>query len=105
MGKGDFDALIKPRSDKDILGHSLISMKKNLQKLDSEHKKQVWAKTQVANVTQSIQGIRNLQELLQTVTEELAEVLQVGYGAFYLLVSDDKKNKEPCLFYKLVMLT
>jgi len=96
LGKGHFDTPISVRSKKDDLGHALITMRDSLLKLDEDNKQQVWVKTQVTNITQSVQGIRDLKALLQTVTTSLAETLQVGYAACFMLDPDKKENQEAC---------
>lgn len=97
LGSGDFKTEINPRSDNDLLAFSLIEMKKNLQELDKTNRMQVWEKTQVSNITNAIQGVRNLQDLLTIVITELSTTLGVGYSAFFLCI---EKNNEKLLQLK-----
>lgn len=85
IGEGLFNVEINPRSDKDVLGQSLLRMRNNLQQLDTENKRQIWIKTQIAKMTNISQGIRSLQSLLQTVICELCTTLEAGHGLFYLV--------------------
>ncbi|MDF1655322.1 MAG: response regulator [Coxiellaceae bacterium] len=93
LGAGDFDAEVNPRSDKDTLGLSLLGMRNNLKKLDSDNKMQVWVKTQIASITQSMQGIRNLQQLLQAVIKELSTTIKAGVGTIYLKTTESEEGK------------
>lgn len=93
LGKGEFDTKITPRSEGDTLSKSLQLMRDSLKKLDTDNKQQVWIKTQIANITQSSQGIVNLHKLLQTLITDLAETLKAGYGAFYFLEPKDESNE------------
>ena len=88
LGEGKFDTVVEPRSDKDTLGISLLDMRNNLQKLDDDNKTQVWMKSEVAKITQSMQGVRNLQQLLDSVIKQLSNTLHAGVGAFYFKTSE-----------------
>ncbi|MDF1760745.1 MAG: response regulator [Coxiellaceae bacterium] len=83
LGEGKFDTDVQPRSNKDTLGLSLLDMRNNLQKLDEDNKTQVWVKSQVAKITQSMQGVRNLQQLIESVIKQLSTTLRAGVGTFY----------------------
>ncbi|MDF1796766.1 MAG: response regulator [Coxiellaceae bacterium] len=96
LGEGKFDTSVEPRSNKDILALSLLEMRDNLQELDTANKQQVWIKTQVANIGQSMQGIRDLQQLLQAVIKQLSVTVEAGVGTIYL--KEGHTKSDGCVF-------
>lgn len=90
LGKGEFDVKLKPRSERDVLGHALLTMRNNLQTLDQAGRQQVWIKTQVSDITQAMQGMRDVRQLLQATINELADRLEAGFAAFYLKQEHDE---------------
>jgi len=85
LGKGNFDVVIEPRSENDILGHALLNMRNNLKNLNSENEKQLWVKTKITSLSQKIQGIKKIDDLLLKFVSEMSNILNIQYAGFYLL--------------------
>ena len=98
LGTGDFSIEVIPKSDKDILGNALMELKKNLESFDQEIKEKMWSKTQVANLINLTQDTQNIHQLLSSVINEMANVLEAGYGAIFV---NDKTAKGDIVKYKL----
>lgn len=91
IGKGNFNASIKTRSEHDTLGNSLINMRDNLRDLESKSKKDAWLKSQVAEITSLSQGQPNVVSLVQTILEKFSRTLGAGCSAFYLVGNNTEK--------------
>lgn len=94
IGTGSFEVEIQPRSEKDVLAKALIKMRDSLKQLDSKNKHELWIKTQIAQISNLSQGIRNLQILSQTVINEIAKLLKVGCGVFYIMQSTSNASEK-----------
>lgn len=92
IGKGNYTVAINPRSDKDTLGLSLLSMRDNLKELNHELEERNWVKTEVAEIANMVQDLSNTKELAQAVTARISDKISAGHAAFY--VNENSENSD-----------
>ena len=63
IGKGDYSPVINIRSDADLLGRSLESMRNNLQQLSLENEKRTWLLTGASELNDILRGEKEVQHL------------------------------------------
>jgi CheY-like chemotaxis protein len=88
IGKEDYRADVKPRSQEDRLGMALATMKNNLQKLSKENKERTWLLTGSGELNDRIRGEKEIHQLAQDVINYLSTYLKVQIGAIYLKEND-----------------
>lgn len=84
IGKGDYSPLIGIRSDDDVLGKALETMKNNLQKLSLENQTRNWLLSGNAELNDKIKGEKDLRILAQDVVTQLSTYLKAQIAAIYL---------------------
>jgi CheY-like chemotaxis protein/signal transduction histidine kinase/HAMP domain-containing protein len=84
IGKGDYNAEIKPRSDADTLGIALAQMQENLQRLSVENERRTWLLTGNGQLNDKIRGEKDVKTLAQDVIVHVCNYLKVQLGAIYL---------------------
>lgn len=105
IGKGDLNAEFEPLSTRDVLGNSLLEMRKSLIHADEEEKKRKiedeklnWATQGLAKFSEILRtNANNIEELSFNIMSNLINYLEVNQGA--LFVVDDAMDGE----VKLVM--
>ncbi len=85
---GDYNSQITPRSQQDEFGIALSHMMQQVTDRNSQVEAQSWLKTQVVKIGKLSQGIDDVQSMAQQLISELADILQAGHAAFYLLEED-----------------
>ena len=106
IGEGNLDEDFKLLSDEDILGTSLLEMRKSLKhakeeedKRKIEEEKQKWAThglTQLGDVMR--QNANNINELSFSIISNLCNYIDAAQGALYIL----NDNNESDIYYELV---
>ena len=89
---GDYKSQITPRSKQDEFGIALSHMMQQVTDRNRLVEAQSWLKTQVVKIGKLSQGIDDVQKMAQKLISELANILQAGHVAFYLL--EEEKNGE-----------
>jgi len=84
IGKGDYSAKIKVRSEVDTLGISLDAMKHNLQRLSKENEIRTWLLTGNSELNDKMRGEKELLELSGEIIGQLTAYMQAQIGAIYL---------------------
>jgi signal transduction histidine kinase len=86
IGKGNLDADFKPLSEVDLLGNSLLVMRKNLKEIAESEKIRKWQNEGIAIFNEIIR-IHNLDssELCLQFTKQIVKYLEGSQGALYLL--------------------
>ena len=91
IGQGNYDIPINVRSEQDILGNALNTMKNNLKIMKEETELQDWFKTGEAELGTKMRGDQNLVDLSQNIIGYLASYLDAKVGAIYL--KDDTEEE------------
>ncbi|PKG38698.1 response regulator [Psychromonas sp. Urea-02u-13] len=97
---GDYKSQISPRSQQDEFGIALSHMMQQVTDRNSQVEAQSWLKTQVVKIGKLSQGVDDIQKMAQQLISELANILQAGHVAFYLLEEQDKDSDTD--YYKLL---
>ncbi len=84
IGRGDYGADIKLRSDKDFLGKALRSMRDNLNSLHKEKEARSWLLTGNNSLNNKIREEKEIQSLAQDIISLIASYLKAQVGAIYL---------------------
>ena len=101
IGKGNLGFEYKPLSDDDMLGNSLLEMRKSLNeakteevKRKEEDRKLNWATVGTAKFAEIMrQYSDNLESLAYAVISELVKYIDVNQGGLFIINEDAKKNK------------
>ncbi len=84
IGKGDYSPIINIRSDADLLGRSLESMRNNLQQLSLENEKRTWLLTGASVLNDILRGEKEVQDLAGQAISLLTAYLKAQVGAIYV---------------------
>ncbi|HEX6428430.1 MAG TPA: response regulator [Niastella sp.] len=84
IGKGDYSPIITIRSDADLLGRSLETMRNNLQQLSVENEKRTWLLTGAGELNDILRGEKDVQDLARQVINLLTSYLKAQVGVFYV---------------------
>jgi PAS domain S-box-containing protein len=93
IGEGDFDARFRPVSDQDLLGNSLVTMRKNLIKAERSEKERSWIITGVAEMSTILRAVDDLEALGDEVIKYIVNKIDAVQGAFYILNDDDPEDQ------------
>jgi len=88
IGKGNFNIVITPRSEQDILGTSLKKMEQELRKFNKENKEKLWVHAGIEAVNNSIAGEKDLKSLGNDVLDALISYIGAQVGLFYSLQNE-----------------
>jgi HAMP domain-containing protein/signal transduction histidine kinase/CheY-like chemotaxis protein len=91
--KGDLTRTIRvdAKGELGALKDTINQMIANLRETTMRYQDQAWLKSNLAKFTQMLQGQKDLQAVTKRILSELADVVHVHYGAFYIL----NKMEEP----------
>lgn len=107
IGKGNFSSSFSPLSKHDVLGNSLIKMRKNLKKAAEEEQKR---KEEDFHRTWTVQGIakfgeilrqfnNNMKEFSEVIIKNLVRYLEINQGGFFVINQDEKIELIACFAY------
>ena len=85
IGQGNFNVVVTPRSDKDILSNSIKRMKKALRQFNKENQDKIWIHTGIEAVNDSIAGEKDVRLLSYDALNALVSYLGCNIGLFYSL--------------------
>lgn len=88
IGKGKFDTDFRPKSNKDILGKTLVDMRKSLQNADEKDNIRNWVVTGVAEIGEILRNNTNLELLGYDILEYTCLRIGALQGAFYIIDND-----------------
>ncbi len=100
IGKGNFETEFKPLSDEDVLGHSLLEMRKELkvarkeeEKREEENKQRTWSSQGVA-LFSDIQrkSDDNLEQLSFEIISNLVKYTNSNQGGIFIVNDNDRDN-------------
>lgn len=84
IGKGDYSPVIGIRSDEDMLGKALETMRSNLQRLSLENHTRNWLLSGNSEVNDKIRGEKDVKALARDVILQLTTYLKAQIGAIYI---------------------
>jgi len=84
IGQGDFNPIIQPRSDEDILGKSLLTMKINLKYFSIQNEEEEWLHNGIIELNNTIRGDKPAIQLAKELATQITTYLDAQIGAFYL---------------------
>ncbi len=83
IGEGDLDQHYTPLGKNDILGNSLIQMRKSLLELREVNDKNRWIQTSLVRISELLQGEKSIAELGNQILTALAEILDVQIASIF----------------------
>ncbi|KPA09124.1 multi-sensor hybrid histidine kinase [Candidatus Magnetomorum sp. HK-1] len=90
IAKGQYEIILKPRSENDLLSQALIHMTEELKAFQKENKKQNWLKTGMAELSNRMRGGLDINILSNDILNYLAQYIQSLMGIIY--VSNEKNS-------------
>ncbi len=101
IGKGNLESVYKPLSDNDLLGNSLLQMRKSLKLAAEEDRKRKaadaltnWATTGAAKFADILRkNTDNLNEFAYSIISSLSKYIDVNQGGVFLINDNDENNK------------
>ncbi len=92
IGEGDFNTDYKPTSNKDILGHALVSMRESLQNADKKDALHNWIVTGIAEIGEILRTNDTITTLGDDILNYLCNRINAVQGAFYVLNDEDESD-------------
>ncbi len=92
IGEGKYDTEFKPASDNDVLGTSLITMRKNLIENERRDKERNWIVRGVAEISEVLRAHDTLDTLGEDVIKFILDKIGAVQGAFYVVNDEDERN-------------
>jgi PAS domain S-box-containing protein len=92
IGEGKYDTEFKPASENDVLGTSLITMRKNLIENERRDKERNWIVRGVAEISEVLRAHDTLDTLGEDVIKFILGKIGAIQGAFYVVNDEDEKN-------------
>ncbi|WP_235941587.1 response regulator [Paenibacillus puerhi] len=90
--KGDYDQVITPKSERDVISMALRDMLASLKEARMENERQFWLKTQLARLTGLSQGMESLEKLASLFISEICTLVGAGQGVFYIRETPDSSK-------------
>ncbi len=92
--KGDLTRTIRveAKGEVEALKDTINQMIENLKQTTLRNQEQDWLKSNLAKFTQMLQGQKDLKTVTNRILSELAQVVSINFGAFYMF-QDDLKLK------------
>ncbi len=90
IGKGDYSVPVQVRSQRDVLGNALASMKSDLVNNLQESKRQDWLKTGQTEFANQVSGLQEVKKLAAAAIKFLTTYTSGLAGSIYLLHEDDR---------------
>ncbi|MEJ7679858.1 MAG: response regulator [Segetibacter sp.] len=85
IGQGNFNVVVTPRSNEDILSNSIKRMKQALRGFNKENQDKIWIHTGIEAVNDSIAGEKEVKLLCNDALNALVSYLNCNVGLFYSL--------------------
>ncbi|MCC5946601.1 MAG: PAS domain S-box protein [Bernardetiaceae bacterium] len=98
IGDGDFEAEYELRSDNDMLGNALITMRDSIQEADVKEKERTWIVTGVAEIGQILRNNNSIEKLGDELLSFITEKIEAVQGAFYVVNEQEElEHEEPTI--------
>src|SRR5205807_811841 len=84
---------VEAKGEVEDLKDTINQMIENLKQTTLRNQEQDWLKSNLAKFTQMLQGQRDLKTVTNRILSELAQVVSINFGAFYMLQDEDSNLK------------
>jgi HAMP domain-containing protein/signal transduction histidine kinase/CheY-like chemotaxis protein len=100
--KGDLTRTIRveAKGEVEALKDTINQMIENLKQTTLRNQEQDWLKSNLAKFTQMLQGQKDLNTVTKRILSELAQVVSINFGAFYIFQEDLKLKLFTSYAYK-----
>ncbi len=100
--KGDLTRTIRveAKGEVEALKDTINQMIENLKQTTLRNQEQDWLKSNLAKFTQMLQGQKDLKTVTNRILSELAQVVSINFGAFYIFQDDYKLKLFSSYAYK-----
>ncbi len=100
--KGDLTRSISvdAKGEVEALKDTINQMISNLKQTTLRNQEQDWLKSNLAKFTQMLQGQKDLNTVTKRILSELAQVVSINFGAFYIFQDDSKLKLFTSYAYK-----
>jgi len=100
--KGDLTRTIRveAKGEVEALKDTINQMIENLKQTTLRNQEQDWLKSNLAKFTQMLQGQKDLKTVTNRILSELAQVVSINFGAFYIFQDDHKLKLFSSYAYK-----
>lgn len=88
IGNGNYDSDFKPLSEKDILGNSLLEMRKNLKDVAIKEQQRKWVTEGVAKFAELLRDNSNIDNLAVEIIRNLVKYLNANQGGLFIKEHD-----------------
>ncbi len=93
IGKGNFESNFEVKSEKDILGYSLLTMRDSLKTVSDEDKKRNWANEGFTLFSSLLRDTNKpLEELSYEIISNLVKYIDANQGGIFLMVDEGEKQ-------------
>lgn len=94
-GSADLNTRIEAASNDEIddVSNSFNRMTHSLEERVKREKEQLWMKSNIAEITKTLNGINELEALSQTFLSKLAPLLEACHAVFYVRDDNEQKNE------------
>jgi transcriptional regulator with GAF, ATPase, and Fis domain len=93
IGKGNLAADFQPLSEKDVLGHSLITMRNDLHKVAEEDKQRNWTSEGLAKFADILREQEDIQKLGDKIITTLVKYVKANQGGIFIVNNDNSKQE------------
>ncbi len=90
IGKGNFQVTVQPRSEEDLLGIAIVSMKEALSKYNAENQRKIWIQTGLTRISDAIRGEKDVNTIAKNVMDVLIAYLDAQVGMVYISASRER---------------
>jgi len=92
MSQGKLQSGYKPRSDDDLLGHSLLSLNQQLTTAIDEESKRTWANDGLAKFVDILHSHKNQKDLCHDIVKNMVVLLKANQGAIFISNGTDDQQ-------------
>lgn len=99
IGKGNYESSFVPLSKNDVLGNSLLDMRKSLkdskeeeEKRQTEDRQRSWTTQGIAMFGDLLRGNKEIAELVDDIIKNLVDYLKINQGGLFLINDEDPQD-------------
>lgn len=92
IGKGNYDAVYTPMSEKDVLGNALLDMRVNLATVAEGERRRGWANEGLVKFSELLKQNTEIEVLSDSIISNLVKYMQANQGGLFIL---EEGNVQP----------